>query len=85
MRKLLLLGTTGLFLAFGAVGANAQSIQNRPEASPFALLNQRQVQPSNDPLNGMVSLFEGRAAFTQGAADNSALTTERHLHGRNFQ
>ena len=56
-----------------------------PEASPFALLNQRQAQPSNDPLNGMVSLFEGRAAFTQGAADNSALTTERHLHGRNFQ
>ena len=84
MRKLLLLGATGLVLALGAAGANAQSIQNRPEASPYAILNQ-QPAPSNGLSNGVLSLVEGRAAFTQDAAGNSAPVAKHHRHSRSLQ
>jgi hypothetical protein len=61
MRKFILLGTTGLFLALGAVGANAQSVLNRPTSSPYAVLNQ---------TVGVPTLTEGRSAFTGERASN---------------
>jgi hypothetical protein len=75
MRKLLLLGTTGLILALGAVDASAIPLLNK-DATPYAVLNQ-QAQPSN----GIVSAIEGRSAFT-GAAANAA--TPR-LQGRSYR
>ena len=52
MRKYVLLAATGLVLAFGAAGANAQSLLNRPSASPYAVL---------DAAPGAPVLSEGRA------------------------
>ncbi len=72
MRKLLLIGTTGLVVALGAVNANA--IPVNPEASPYVLLNQ-QAQPSN----GVSSVIEGRSAFTSGG--DAAQST---WHGRSY-
>jgi hypothetical protein len=56
MRNYLLLGATSLLLAFGAAGADAQSLLNRPSASPYALLN---------PAPGAPVLIEGRSAFIE--------------------
>ena len=76
MRKLILLGTTGLVLAFGAVSANA--IQLSPEASPYALT--QQAQPSNNVL----TVIEGRSAFVGDSADRSAPTAQHYWEGRSF-
>jgi hypothetical protein len=61
MRKLLFVGTTGLVLAFGAAGANAQSIRDRPESSPRAL----QSSDVGSLLRPAVGSFltEGRSAY----------------------
>ena len=62
MRRLILLGTAGLFLALGAVGADAQSVLNRPTSSPYAVL-------LNQPVGAPI-LTEGRSAFTGEGASN---------------
>jgi hypothetical protein len=61
MRNLILAGVAGAALALGAAGAHAASIQNRPESSPYALIQPLTVAPA--PL-------EGRSAFVDefGAA-----------------
>ena len=56
MRNLILTGVVGAALALGAVGAQAASIQNRPESSPYALIEPLTVAPAMAP-------FEGRSAF----------------------
>ena len=75
MRKLLLLGTTGLVLALGAVEANAIPLLNK-DASPYAALNQ-QAQP----FNGFAAVIEGRSAFT-GAASGATPVVTPSLQGR---
>lgn len=57
MRNLILLGAVGAALALGAAGANAQSILDRPQSSPYALVQ---------PLDATPPLSEGRSAFTGG-------------------
>jgi len=66
MRKLLVLGTAGLFLAFGAADANAIPVLNR-DATPYAVLN-----GAAQPSSGIVSVIEGRSAFTGGSATIAA-------------
>jgi len=56
MRNLILAGAAGVALALGAVSAEAASIQNRPESSPYALIQPLTVAPAPAP-------FEGRSAF----------------------
>jgi hypothetical protein len=60
MRGYVLLGAVALALAFGAVGADAQSLLNRPSASPYALIN---------PAPGAAVLTEGRSVFIENAPD----------------
>jgi hypothetical protein len=55
MRNLILAGAAGLAFAFGAVSADAQSIQARPQSSSYALVQ---------PLDAAPTLSEGRSAFT---------------------
>ena len=62
MRKYMLLGATALLLAFGTAGADAQSLLNRPSASPYALLN---AAPSTPVLS------EGRSAFVAIVPDQA--------------
>ena len=62
MRKYVLLAATGLVLAFGAAGENAQSLLNRPSASPYAVLDAAPRAPV---------LSEGRAAFVAIAPDHA--------------
>ena len=62
MSKYMLVAATGLILAFGAAGADAQSLLNRPSASPYALLNEAPAAPI---------LSEGRAAFVAIAPDHA--------------
>lgn len=57
MRNLILLGAVGAALALGAAGANAQSILDRPQSSPYVLVQ---------PLDAPPALSEGRSAFTSG-------------------
>ncbi|WP_158814011.1 hypothetical protein [Methylocapsa sp. S129] len=64
MRKLILLGSTGLFLALGAVGAHAQSVLDRPTSSPYAVINQTAGAPA------FTALTEGRSAFTGEGPSN---------------
>jgi hypothetical protein len=65
MRNLILVGAAGVALALGAVSANAASIQNRPESSPYAL---------TQPVTAAPAPFEGRSAFVDevGAAPRNA-------------
>ncbi|MGA2791942.1 MAG: hypothetical protein ABSE69_00195 [Roseiarcus sp.] len=79
MRKLLLLGTTGLVLALGAVEANAIPLLNK-DATPYAVLNQ-QAQPSN----GIVSVIEGRSAFTGEPANGATPVVTPRLQGRSYR
>jgi hypothetical protein len=58
MRRYVLLAATGLVLAFGAASADAQSLLNRPSASPYALLN---------PAASAPVLTEGRSVFIENA------------------
>jgi hypothetical protein len=62
MRKYVLLSATALLLAFGTAGADAQSLLNRPSASPYALLNEGPSAPV---------LSEGRSAFVAIAPDHA--------------
>jgi hypothetical protein len=62
MRKYMLLAATGLVLAFGAAAADAQSLLNRPSASPYALLNGGPSAPV---------LSEGRSVFIENAPDQT--------------
>jgi hypothetical protein len=80
MRKFITLGTVGLFLTLGAFSVDAQSILNRPSASPYALLNQ-QAQPAN----GFVPAIEGRSAYTDQTPSEAAPVVERHWVGRSLQ
>jgi hypothetical protein len=61
MRKFLLVGTAGLAFVFGAVGANAQSVRERPESSPYAL-QASDLGSLKAPGFGAL-LTEGRSAF----------------------
>jgi hypothetical protein len=66
MRRYVLLGAAALVLALGAVGADAQSLLNRPSASPYALVN---------PAPSAPVLTEGRSVFienTPNAAPNAS-------------
>jgi hypothetical protein len=65
MRKIILLGTTGLVLALGAVGAHAIPLD--PAATPYALWN-GQARPSS----AAQPMTVGRAAFISNNADDSA-------------
>ncbi|MGO8799388.1 MAG: hypothetical protein ACLQE9_17730 [Roseiarcus sp.] len=78
MRKLLLLGATGLVLALGVVEANAIPVLNK-DASPYAVLNQ-QVQP----FNGFAAVIEGRSAFT-GVAGEATPAARPRLQGRTIR
>jgi hypothetical protein len=80
MRNFFTLGTVGLLLTLGAASAEAQSLLNRPSASPYALLNQQ-----TQPANGLAPIFEGRSAFTSQSAPDSAPVVERHWVGRSLQ
>jgi hypothetical protein len=62
MRKYMSMAAAGLLLAFSAAGADAQSLLNRPSASPYAVLN----EAPNAPV-----LSEGRAAFVAIAPDHA--------------
>jgi len=79
MRKLLLLGTTGLVLALGAADANAIPLPNK-DATPYAVLTQ-QAQPSN----GIVSVIEGRSAFTGEAVNGATPVVTPQLQGRSHR
>ena len=66
MRNFILLGAVGAALALGAAGADAQNITQRPQSSPYALVQ---------PLDAAPVLSEGRSAFTAefgGAANAEA-------------
>ena len=54
MRNLILVGVAGAAVALGAVGAQAASIQNRPESLPYALI---------EPLTVAPAPHEGRSVF----------------------
>ena len=57
MRKILLLGTTAVVLAFGSASAFAMGGGNiSPEASPYAIMEPQTLAPS--------TMTEGRAADT---------------------
>ncbi len=77
MRKLLVLGTAGLFLALGAADANAIPVLNK-DASPYALLN-----GSAQPSNGVVSVIEGRSAFTGESANGASPAATPRRGGSN--
>ena len=55
MRKLLMLGGAALAFAFSAAGADAQSIRDRPESSPYATIHQ---PPRRAPI-----VSEGRTIY----------------------
>jgi hypothetical protein len=80
MRNFITAGTLGLLLALGAASADAQSLLNRPSASPYAILNQQ-----TQPANGLAPLFEGRSAYTGQSAPDSAPVVQRHWVGRSLQ
>jgi hypothetical protein len=65
MRKLLLLGTASLALLLGVANAGAQSYQERPSSSPYAVINQQQANP-------LSVLTEGRSAFVGEATGFAA-------------
>lgn len=63
MRKLLLLATASLFLAFGAIGAGAAPLNG--QAVYAAVNRQTSSADSNAPL------IEGRSAFTQDGSEQA--------------
>jgi hypothetical protein len=65
MRNLLLLGTSSLALLLGVASAGAQSYQERPSSSPYALIGQQQANP-------LSALTEGRSAFVGEASGFTA-------------
>jgi hypothetical protein len=65
MRNLLLLGTASLALLLGVASASAQSYQERPSSSPYAVINQQQSNP-------LSVLTEGRSAFVGEASEFTA-------------
>jgi hypothetical protein len=64
MRNLLMLGTTGLILVFGAAGANA----NGPNYSPYEILTPQ----AQDPQAAVLPLIERRSAFTNDRTNDRA-------------
>ena len=63
VRKLLLAGATGLFLAFGAVGAQAAATDH---PAPTVAVDRQPPKP--DPS---APLVEGRSAFAEDSADQA--------------
>ncbi len=76
MRNLILIGSTAIALAFGAVSANA--IPLSPDASPYALKDQAQSS------NNVLTVIEGRSAYVTGNDDPSAPTAQHFWEGRSF-
>ncbi len=72
----IVLGTAGLVLALGVADANAIPVLNR-DASPYVVLN-----GSAQPSNGIVSVIEGRSAFTATPASGASLVATPRLQGR---
>ncbi len=71
MRKLILIGTTGLALAFGAASAYAIPATS----SPYVLDQQAQTS------NAIGALIEGRSAFVAGDADQTTPLANPHGNG----
>jgi hypothetical protein len=72
MRKILLLGTTGVVLTLGAANAYAMGGGNlSPEASPYAILEPQSVA-SSITSEGRAALTGGDPSFWVGQSETAA-------------